>query len=146
MRKIKFRVWNTNINRFMREDEKNDNYMDVTTGKLVSNCYSVHEYGNATEYYNDGSYKLLQFTGLLDKQGVEIYEGDVLKISNISVLRCEFRNGCFVLVHSKEFAGVDNLLWGNLGRLYDAGMNDIFELTEVIGNIYENPELLESKC
>jgi uncharacterized phage protein (TIGR01671 family) len=88
---------------------------------------------------------LMQYTGLKDKNGVEIYEGDILKISNISILRCEFRNGCFVLVHIKEFAGVENLLWGNLGRLYDAGMNDIFELTEIIGNIYENPELLENK-
>lgn len=138
MRKIKFRAW-----------DKTDSEM-VSVDLIVFNDKTTTDKAHILDERNDVHYLneivLMQYTGLKDKNGVEICEGDVLKISNISVLRCEFRNGCFVLVHSKEFAGVDNLLWGNLGRLYDAGMNDIFELTEVIGNIYQNHELLESKC
>ena len=139
MRQIKFRVWNTNLNRFMREDEKNDNYMDVTTGKLVSNCYAVHEYGNATEYYNDGSYKLLQFTGLKDKNGVEIYEGDIVKAI--------WSGDCEEYIANEEWIGD---IFFNCGSFDINGewcvpLNCFNGKFEVIGNIYQNHELLERK-
>lgn len=75
----------------------------------------------------------LQFTGLLDNQGIEIYEGDILHNSfgdeNYKVI---FRDCSFIL-YSNEFFIYPNSLSLQLQE------NDI----EVIGNIYENPELLE---
>lgn len=73
---------------------------------------------------------LMQFTGLKDKNGKEIYEGDVVyaeEYVGFKKLKAEviFNRGCFCL---------------NTGTIPEAL---IPELTEVIGNIFQNPELLK---
>ena len=73
-----------------------------------------------------------QYTGLHDKNGKEIYEGDIVLITRPCILEkgeVKFMNGCFT-IKSK-----DTLL-----MLYQCEINN-FKL-EVIGNIYDNPELL----
>lgn len=65
---------------------------------------------------------LMQFTGLKDKNGKEIYEGDIVK-SGITIEKVEFEDGCFV-VHDYDYLHK----WKHC---------------KVIGNIYENPELLD---
>ena len=77
---------------------------------------------------------LMQYTGLSDKNGVEIYEWDILRWvhSNNEV---SFYNNKFVIL--SEVGGIKI-------KLHDKGY---FEDSEVIGNIYENKELLkENKC
>lgn len=69
---------------------------------------------------------LLEYTGLKDKNGKEIYEGDILKTST----------PYGVVNHL-----VDNL--SDVGYEIREGYGS-FELREIIGNIYENPELLEN--
>lgn len=67
-----------------------------------------------------------EFTGLKDVNGKDIYEGDILYINSLGKNgKVIFQSCCFILE-------------------YENGENDLFDSKdEVIGNIYENPELLE---
>lgn len=87
-------------------------------------------------YRKNEKYKIMQYTGLHDKNGKEIYEGDIVKANffNKEITgKIEFAFGAFFVTGS---AVSDNQMF-------------IFSDYEVIGNIYENPELLEKgeiKC
>ena len=81
--------------------------------------------------YNDISYfELMQSTGLKDKNGVEIYDKDIVRDSYGDILLIEWLDDGFVL--TDFFSGG-----------YDHCNIDDSELYEVIGNKYEHPHLLE---
>lgn len=86
---------------------------------------------------------LMQFTGLFDKNGIEIFDGDVVKAGEAKDrtfnLKFVSRKFGFHCVHSN---GVDYYLGENTEEDYSA-LFESLEVFEVIGNIYENPELLE---
>lgn len=118
MRTIKFRAWYPS---------------DTPTkkGKMLSDL-PVGEYLGGTSLsivFEDEEYDgamIMQFTGLLDKKGREIYEGDVVKG-----------------VEGSEHQGQSNVFFGN-GRYQPFSYLGTYNGAEfeVIGNIYENPELL----
>lgn len=73
---------------------------------------------------------LMQSTGLADKNGVEIFEGDILKDDSES---------------GKVVYDPDRTMWRVYGKDFDDALSDWW-MGRVIGNIYENPELMEGNA
>lgn len=113
-RVIKFRAWN-------RADKTMGHPFTLQT---AIGSRSVHGVDTSSADY-------MQFTGLLDKNGKEIYEGDICRDSETGVNKVvEWTKNSYQLVRVTNFA-----------RKWAAFLSRIPYL-EIIGNIYENPELL----
>lgn len=108
---------------------------DVSNAILSAdgNHYGFGEY--TFETYNEIDVSTLgQYTGLTDKNGTKIFEGDFITANH----NIEQYN-----VYWKDYRFYIEDVWGNLIKPTQEAINH-FEC-EVIGNIYDNPELLEGK-
>lgn len=137
MREIKFRVWNKKTNKMMCSD------------RLKAMCvFALEEKLNIDDFIvlpNRENYPLMQYIGLKDcsEDQVEIYENDIIKVGRPNsrfredVAVVVFFNGAFML-KSVDFE--DETIESFKVLLFDRGWY------QVVGNIHENPELLENEC
>jgi uncharacterized phage protein (TIGR01671 family) len=125
-REIKFRIWDNHTKRYKTcvYESHRDCYLFIGRSGYVTafNCY-----GEEIDF-EDGRFAVQQYTGLKDSKGVEIYEGDIVEIGD----------------RKKEVIF-------NIGMFYiDENYGDIVPISEVdniikvIGNIFENPELIKN--
>lgn len=124
MEPIKFRVW----------DVVNSEWFDTTTVVMSQDgrLHFWHMYKKTLEPLDEKTYIPVFFTRLKDKNGEEIYEGDIVKMNgsekNWEVAYEE---------HYAAFGFTEEDDWSFLNAY------DMEREAEVIGNIYENPELIK---
>lgn len=127
-REIKFRAW------LPIAIDDDDNYSEFE----MTYDLAFQKYAPLNDLLKNLNRPLMQYTGLLDKTGKEIYEGDFLKLNHWKssdifdytkpfIVKWEFGQINFKQGEHNNFIGSLN---GKLGM-------------EIIGNIYENPELLK---
>ena len=128
-REIKFRAWHIELKRWI-----NLNGFDIAF-KGCNNegeVYGIYEQGNLNTFAKE-DVQLMQYTGLKDKNGVEIYEGDIIPHPTHGNLIVDFEPTMAVFC-----------FWKNKKSGLGYPMHfDLHTATwEVIGNVHENPELL----
>ena len=136
MRELKFRAW----------DIKNNHYVNVH--RLILDQFGAIDYADVV--YNGKLYKLYpseviieQYTGLEDKNDKEIYEGDIVKtkspdMPNFNAGAIVMQQQMYLIINTPTYNDPRHSHSETLGYYCDTEC-------EVIGNIHENPELLEAK-
>ena len=133
MREIKFRAW----------DKLSKEMFNVES----INFQERKVYRDIVSYRKFNDIELMQYTGLKDKNGKEIYEGDIVKFKDCSIDGTkEFYNiGVIEREGKRDELTISQLIFEKsyFTENYMDFINQTFELSEIIGNIYENPELLK---
>ena len=124
MREIKFRA-------FIKSSKKiiDVEWIDFKNKQITYNSIDFGGFG-IVDHSSFEDIELIEITGLKDKNGREIYEGDIVRILDDEETN-EGWNEEVIFHRSCYMAGDENLLV------------NVYFRSEVIGNIYENPELLE---
>lgn len=125
---------------------------------LYDSIISIQQYGNVTHCFMpneknksdqddinnwDGVCYVGEYTGCKDGNGVEIYEGDIVKVTDkMPVEKYYGKEYICKIVYDEDRFIMENYTGSGLNRIAKEKFF-IHRFIEVIGNIYENPELLE---
>lgn len=129
MREIKFRAWDKEKRIWVSNGEIE---CSLSEGDIVVCPNTIEHVGDSThDMYVAKRFEVVQHTGLKDKNDVEIYEGDVVKVGN--------QEGD---VYYDRYAFCVRHFWDTSQDTPGDAFSESDDI-EVIGNIYENPELLD---
>lgn len=120
---LKFRVWDV-----IRKE-----FLDLNRNQITIQCENgIVYFPGSDSVYGDDCYIAQVYSGLNDREGVEIYEGDIIQFPEF-VSEIKFFHGSFMY----EVPSLNTSV-----PIYNS-VSDLWVLyAEVIGNIFENPELL----
>ena len=127
----KFRAWNEKTESFI---DYGDLMLDLKNGKVYSGDVGIPEY--TIDVTNQVI--LMQYTGCRDKNGIEIYEGDIIKDKYDKIWLVQWYVGAFVITNKIPDSDGQESTYSYFNNL----SNHHFYF-EVIGNVYQDPELLE---
>lgn len=142
MREIKFRAWDKKLNIMLKVDylEFSQWWVQCERPDDAPKHNGDAFYSERNSFKNEGTDRhiLMQYTGLKDKNEKEIYEGDIIEGGYLNSLTQEFTSKKYIVEFKK--ASFTGKLIGH-SPFGDTWLN--FIKGKIIGNIYENPELLE---
>ena len=126
-REIKFRAWDKTSKSMIKDYAHIGMFGELVVTSFHDSAYSDSGCPNLT---------LLQYTGIKDKKGKEIYEGDVVKY-----LGWEVRNNR--QIRPERIKGIGNETWiADLHSLWCISTGNSMGTVEIVGNIYENTNLI----
>lgn len=146
MREIKFRVWDNDKKQMLYQEDNTTRNSSVMECQIafdeLGHCVFVRYYGEDSCFEIKNT-ELMQYTGLKDKNGVEIFEGDIIKLSYLSPLDNKEKVSLYRVEEMQNgYYAIKEVTDKQRG---DSGLFLHFQRCEVVGNIYENPELLEGE-
>ena len=135
MREIEYKAW-------LKDEEKMVDVVSIDFRieeiAYVEQCTLGNIQQTWYEFRDFNDIELLEYTGIKDKNGVKIFEGDIVKDDRERIFVIEYKFGGFNIVPINCYN--DEFSWNPLGDMQTAGW--LTESAEVIDNIYENKELL----
>lgn len=152
-REIKFRAWNIEKEIMCYDDEDgSEDFLDGIESSDIGFINSRLAVPSRDEPYAfRNNYEVMQFTGLLDKNGVEIYEGDIVTGGwKGEKFQIKFSDGVDIGSNGGEYT---NWITGFVPTHADGSVDDcgncefmytqmIYGGAEIIGNIHQHPHLL----
>ncbi len=136
MRDIKFRAWDKKKKEFWH-DFRISPFGHIEPATSSKNGLWIYDFK-----YNQKNVVLVQYTGLKDKNGKEIYEGDLVKWNGWS------KKAQIDIFGKKRKHKISEVVWINKTGAWELKGNEDWNITvydeiEIIGNIYKNPELIK---